>query len=57
MSNSKRKWRKAGYISISKNQTCVTIKVDNQYYVAEIPEVLEVLTKKRGYASVFKPNV
>jgi hypothetical protein len=51
-----KKWEKAGYIALSKNRTCVVIKAENQRYVAEIPEVLEVLTKQVGFASIFKPK-
>jgi hypothetical protein len=37
----------------------VVIKVNNpetggDYYIAEIPEVLEVLTKQRGYAKIYR---
>jgi len=51
-----KKWQKAGYIAISRSNTCVVIKADNQRYIAEIPAVLEVLTKQAGYAPIFKPK-
>lgn len=54
MSFSDKKWVKAGYIAISRNKTCVVIKAENQRYVAEIPLVLEVLTKQAGYTPIFK---
>ncbi|MCS7124522.1 MAG: hypothetical protein NZ932_03805 [Candidatus Bathyarchaeota archaeon] len=50
---SQKKWRKVGYISLSRNQTCVVIKIEGKRYIAEISDVLEVLTKKQGYANVF----
>jgi hypothetical protein len=54
-----KKWRSAGYISISRSKSCVVIKVNNpetggDYYIAEIPEVLEVLTKQSGYAKIYR---
>lgn len=52
-----KKWLKVGYLAVSRNHTCVVIKIENQRYVAEISDVLEVLTNKRGYAEVFKPTV
>lgn len=51
-----KKWEKAGYIALSRNKTCVVIKTNNQRYVAEIPAVLEVLTKQAGFAPIFKPK-
>jgi hypothetical protein len=56
MSFQNKKWEKAGYIALSRNRTCVVIKANNQRYVAEIPEVLAVLTKQSGFASIFKPK-
>jgi 2-keto-3-deoxy-L-rhamnonate aldolase RhmA len=51
-----KKWNKVGYLAISRNQTCVVMKIENQRYIAEIPQVLEVLTKKSGYAPIYKPK-
>jgi len=56
---SRRQWKPAGYIALSKRKSCVVIKVGNpetggDYYVAEIPEVLEVLTKQCGFAKIYK---
>jgi len=49
-----KKWKTVGYISLSRNQTCVLIKIENEKYIAEINDVLEVLTKRRAYAKVLK---
>ncbi len=54
MSSRQRKWKPAGYIGLSKTKSCVVIKAGGEYYVAEVPEVLEVLTKQRGYAKIYK---
>lgn len=54
MSFQTKKWEKVGYIALSRNRTCVVIKANNQRYVAEIPEVLQVLTKQTGFAPIFK---
>jgi len=50
----KGKWKPCGYIAMSKSGTGVTIKIGTEYYFAEHPEVLEVLTKQRGYAKIYK---
>jgi len=54
-----KKWQTAGYISISKSTACVVIKIGNpetggDYYIAEIPEVLEALTGRRNYAKIYR---
>ena len=59
MSRRQKKWKSAGYIALSRNRSCVVIKVGNpetggDYYIAELPEVLEVLTKQRGFAKIYK---
>ncbi|MGQ9641829.1 MAG: hypothetical protein ACUVUF_06930 [Candidatus Bathycorpusculaceae bacterium] len=51
-----KKWSKVGYLTISRNNTCIVIKIESQRYIAEIPQVLEVLTKQTGYAPIFKPK-
>jgi len=47
-------WRSVGYISLSRRKSCVLIKIEKEYYVAELPDVLEALTKQRGYAKIYK---
>ena len=59
MSRREKKWKSAGYISLSRSKSCVVIKVGNpetggDYYIAELPEVLEVLTKQCGFAKIYK---
>jgi hypothetical protein len=58
-SRQQNKWKTAGYISLSRSKSCVVIKIGNpetggDYYIAEVPEVLEVLTKQVGYAKIYK---
>ena len=59
MSGRQKKWKPAGYIALSRNKACVVIKVGNpqtggDYYIAELPEVLEALTKQTGYAKIYR---
>lgn len=54
-----KKWRTAGYIALSKDKSIVIIKIGNpetggDYYIAELPDVLEALTKQVGYAKIYK---
>ncbi len=54
MSRRQKKWKTCGYIAMSKSGTGVTIKIGDEYYFAEHPEVLEVLTRQRGYAKIYR---
>jgi len=51
---SEKKWKSCGYLAMSKSGTGVTIKINNEYYFAEHSEVLEVLTKQKGFAKIYK---
>jgi hypothetical protein len=54
MSERQNKWKSCGYIAMSKSGTGVVIKIGDEYYFAEHPEVLEVLTKQRAFAKIYK---
>jgi|GEM_PF-2728585 len=48
------KWKSCGYLALSKSGTGVVIKIGDEYYFAEHPEVLEVLTRQRAFAKLYK---
>ena len=53
------KWKPCGYISLSKNRTSAVIMIatadgQKKYYVSDIQETLDALTRRIAYAKIYE---
>ena len=58
--SSRGRWRTTGYVASNKDKGTFTIMIatgeTKKYYVADLGEVLEVVTGNRSYARVLRPS-